>query len=194
MSKYSICTRTKEWPLCFEFLVKNRRKRKTKRPIWLLAAMEPSVQYDVIYYNSRDSISIRRTLSTDIWSCAFRHSTERYNPAREITMCNENDISYFQYQMPPNYLHIWPRGKFMMIALPNQDKTWTVTLFMPFTNFAKLQSADDLLQFFQEFFPDAIDLIGEKRLITDFFRASPQHLISIKVSKLSLLRRRILSG
>ena len=33
--------------------------------------------------------------------------------------------------MPPNYLHIWPRGKFMMIALPNQDKTFTVTLFMP---------------------------------------------------------------
>lgn len=89
--------------------------------------------------------------------------------------------------MPPNYLHIWPRGKFMMIALPNQDQTWTVTLFMPFTNFAKLQTADDLLQFFQQFFPDAIDLIGEKRLISDFFRAKPQHLISIKVSDLSLL-------
>ncbi len=33
--------------------------------------------------------------------------------------------------MPPNYLHIWPRGTFMLIALPNQDKSFTVTLFMP---------------------------------------------------------------
>lgn len=92
-----------------------------------------------------------------------------------------SSIIHFQYQMPPNYLHIWPRGKFMMIALPNQDKTWTVTLFMPFTNFATLQTADNLLAFFREYFPDAVDLIGEKRLIIDFFRATPQHLVSIKV-------------
>lgn len=32
---------------------------------------------------------------------------------------------------PPNALHIWPRGEFMMIALPNPDKSYTVTLFMP---------------------------------------------------------------
>ena len=36
-----------------------------------------------------------------------------------------------QFAMPPNYLHIWPRGQFMMIALPNQDKSFTVSLFMP---------------------------------------------------------------
>ena len=30
-------------------------------------------------------------------------------------------------------LHIWPRGKFMMIGLPNQDKSFTCTLFAPFT-------------------------------------------------------------
>ena len=35
------------------------------------------------------------------------------------------------FAMPANYLHIWPRGHFMMIALPNQDKSFTVTLFMP---------------------------------------------------------------
>lgn len=86
-----------------------------------------------------------------------------------------------EYQMPPNYLHIWPRGKFMMIALPNQDKTWTVTLFMPFVHFKEIQTFDDLLQFFGENFPDAIDLIGEKRLLNDFFKATPQHLVSVKV-------------
>lgn len=83
--------------------------------------------------------------------------------------------------MPANFLHIWPRGKFMMIALPNQNKSWTVTLFMPFSNFERIQTFDVLLDFFGEYFPDAIDLIGRKRLLQDFFAATPQHLVSIKV-------------
>lgn len=83
--------------------------------------------------------------------------------------------------MEKNYLHIWPRGKFMMIALPNQDKSWTVTLFMPFLNFESIKTIDDLLAFFTENFPDAIDLIGQKRLISDFFKATPQYLVSVKV-------------
>lgn len=37
--------------------------------------------------------------------------------------------------MVPNHLHIWPRGDMMMIALPNHDGSWTVTLFMPFSRF-----------------------------------------------------------
>lgn len=69
----------------------------------------------------------------------------------------------------------------MMIALPNQDKSWTVTLFMPFKNFEQIETIDDLLIFFCANFPDAIDLIGEKRLVNDFFKAKPQHLVSIKV-------------
>lgn len=69
----------------------------------------------------------------------------------------------------------------MMIALPNQDKSWTVTLFMPFSNFEQIKTIDDLLEFFAENFPDAINLIGKKRLIDDFFKATPQYLVSVKV-------------
>lgn len=69
-----------------------------------------------------------------------------------------------------------------MIALPNQDKSWTVTLFMPFANFELIKSIDDLFEFFGQYFPDSIDLIGQKRLATDFFNATPQHLVSVKVS------------
>ncbi|CAH0406619.1 unnamed protein product [Chilo suppressalis] len=84
------------------------------------------------------------------------------------------------FQMPANYLHIWPRGTFMMIALPNQDCSWTVTLFMPFTNFKKLDSKEKLLQFFEKYFPDSIPLIGKKKLIEDFFSGSPSPLVSVK--------------
>ncbi|MBL0190755.1 MAG: hypothetical protein IPQ18_05255 [Saprospiraceae bacterium] len=34
------------------------------------------------------------------------------------------------FAMDPNALHIWPRGDFMMIALPNLDRSFTVTLFL----------------------------------------------------------------
>lgn len=51
--------------------------------------------------------------------------------------------------MPANYLHIWPRGQYMMIALPNQDKSWTVTLFMPFEIFNSLDTPETLLDFFK---------------------------------------------
>lgn len=83
--------------------------------------------------------------------------------------------------MEVNYLHIWPRGQFMMIALPNEDKTWTVTLFMPFSHFEQIKESEELLHFFSENFPDAINLIGEQRLNKDFFKATPQYLVSIKV-------------
>ncbi len=56
--------------------------------------------------------------------------SQTYIPHQYLELCipaTDDD----DFAMPPNYLHIWPRGQFMMIALPNQDKTFTVTLFMP---------------------------------------------------------------
>lgn len=84
--------------------------------------------------------------------------------------------------MPKNYLHIWPRNTFMMIALPNLDCTWTVTLFMPFKQFKILDSPEMLLQFFEKYFPDSVPLIGKEKLICDFFTSKPSPLVSVKVS------------
>jgi kynurenine 3-monooxygenase len=66
-----------------------------------------------------------------------------------------------EYLLPPNHLHIWPRGNFMMIALPNQDHTFTCTLFMPLVMFEAIKNEQDLLKFFQENFNDSIELIGK---------------------------------
>lgn len=63
--------------------------------------------------------------------------------------------------MEVNYLHIWARNEYMMIALPNQDCTYTCTLFMPFEIFKSLKSQADVLQFFEHNFPDSIPLLGE---------------------------------
>lgn len=74
------------------------------------------------------------------------------------------------FRMDPHGLHIWPRGGFMMIALPNLDRTFTVTLFLPFegsASFDRLKYPEQLKPFFEENFPDAYphlpDLKGQFR-------------------------------
>ena len=64
-----------------------------------------------------------------------------------------------------DYLHIWPRGDYMLIALPNMDGSFTVTLFLSFSegkyNFDNLTSKEKISTFFEEQFPDALALIPD---------------------------------
>ncbi|KAJ1656588.1 kynurenine 3-monooxygenase, mitochondrial precursor [Dispira simplex] len=85
-----------------------------------------------------------------------------------------------QHAMDPHHLHIWPRHTFMMIALPNPDYSFTCTLFMPFEKFGQLTTREELLTFFDCYFPDAVPLIGEDRLVTDYFRNPKGSLMSVK--------------
>lgn len=65
------------------------------------------------------------------------------------------------FLLEPHALHIWPRGSFMMIALPNLDRTFTCTLFWPFAgepSFASIQGDDAVRGFFERTFPDAVSL------------------------------------
>ncbi|XP_064174169.1 kynurenine 3-monooxygenase [Anguilla rostrata] len=96
----------------------------------------------------------------------------------ELTMPPHNG----DFAMEPNYLHIWPRNTFMMIALPNQDKTFTCTLFMPFEDFEKITTEEEVMGFFQTYFPDSIPLIGEVAIKRDYFRLPAQAMVSVKCS------------
>ncbi len=85
------------------------------------------------------------------------------------------------FQMEKNALHIWARGSFMMIALPNFDASFTCTLFLSHTgenSFAQLDNEKSLLQFFQTNFADAIPLMPT--LIEDFFANPTGNLGTIK--------------
>ncbi|EDW08476.1 kynurenine 3-monooxygenase [Drosophila mojavensis] len=99
-----------------------------------------------------------------------------------------------EFQMPPNYLHIWPRDSFMMIALPNQDKSFTVTLSMPFEVFEQLKTQQQLLDFFRTHYADALPLIGEQQLIKDFFKSRPQHLMSVKCKPYHYMDKALILG
>ncbi|XP_018593530.1 kynurenine 3-monooxygenase [Scleropages formosus] len=87
-----------------------------------------------------------------------------------------------QFALAPNFLHIWPRNTFMMIALPNLDKTFTCTLFMPFDEFDKITTGEQVLDLFQTYFPDAVPLIGADALKRDYFRLPAQAMVSVKCS------------
>ena len=81
---------------------------------------------------------------------------------REILLPANADGSY---KLDKNALHIWPRGRFMLIALANEDGSFTCTLFMPFENdeysFDKLKTKENVDTFFKNVFPDFHDLMPD---------------------------------
>ncbi len=91
------------------------------------------------------------------------------------------------FAIEPNALHIWPRHKFMMIALPNFDGSFTCTLFLAHKNppvhaggssFEALATKESLLNFFNKEFPDAVPLMPT--LTDDFFTNPTGNLGTIK--------------
>ncbi|MBK8493675.1 MAG: FAD-dependent monooxygenase [Chitinophagaceae bacterium] len=78
-------------------------------------------------------------------------------------------------------LHIWPRGNYMMIALPNMDGSFTCTLFFPFdgeVSFASLDTKEKVKTFFEKTFSDALPLMPT--LESDFFNNPTSSLVTVK--------------
>jgi kynurenine 3-monooxygenase len=68
------------------------------------------------------------------------------------------------YAMAHDALHIWPRGNFMLIALPNADGSFTATLFLPTrgtVSFEALASPAAIEGFLHAEFPDAYALMPD---------------------------------
>ncbi|XP_017796461.1 PREDICTED: kynurenine 3-monooxygenase [Habropoda laboriosa] len=85
-----------------------------------------------------------------------------------------------EYAMSGEHLHIWPREEFMMIALPNDDNTFTGNIFAPFSILDKLKTPQQLLNFYAKQFPDLLEFMGREKLVNDYFEREPKTLISIK--------------
>jgi kynurenine 3-monooxygenase len=97
---------------------------------------------------------------------------------KELTIPPAADGSY---RMEPNALHIWPRGGFMMIALPNLDRSFTCTLFLPHRGtpgFNQLGTREAASGWFAETFPDAVPLLTD--LEDEFFRNPTGGLVTVR--------------
>ena len=85
------------------------------------------------------------------------------------------------FLMEKNALHIWPRGNYMLIALPNVDGSFTCTLFFPFEgepSFESLKTPEQARSFFDKTFANASALMPD--LEKEFFTNSTSSLVTVK--------------
>ena len=111
---------------------------------------------------------------TDGAGSSLRKSYENQFPEFSVTQ-NFLTHGYKELEIPADinghhiiskdHLHIWPRGDYMLIALPNRDGSFTVTLFLSYSegeyNFDNLVSEKKIIEFFKKDFPDTLALIPD---------------------------------
>ncbi len=112
----------------------------------------------------------------------FSFSQEYLNHGyKELSILPTETGNYKTYK---NALHIWPRSSFMLIALPNLDGSFTVTLFLSYAegeyNFNNLTTPELVTEFFQKEFPDALAIMPN--LVDDFFENPTAALGTVKCS------------
>lgn len=100
------------------------------------------------------------------------------------------------FRIEPHALHIWPRGGYMLIALPNLERSFTVTLFLPndgpHPSFATVQSVDEARALFEREFPDALAHIPA--LAEDFIAHPTSPLATLYLDRWHLDGRAVLVG
>lgn len=89
---------------------------------------------------------------------------------KELTIAPDQNGNH---RLEKNAFHIWPRGKFMLIAMPNLDGSFTCTLFLPFegpVSFEQLKTKKDARDFFKNYFPTVTKEIED---LADSFEKNP---------------------
>jgi kynurenine 3-monooxygenase len=100
-----------------------------------------------------------------------------------------------KHVLESNALHIWPRGNYMLIALPNVDGTFACILFLPFEgqdSFAHLTTHSAVVKFVEARFPDVIPLLPD--LAGSFFANPTGSMVTIKCSPWHVEGRVLLLG
>jgi kynurenine 3-monooxygenase len=112
---------------------------------------------------------------------------------KEITIPANRDGGF---KTEKNALHIWPRGEDMLIALPNLDGSFTVTLFLPYSNsdycFDNLTTAEKVEEYFLKEYPDAVALMPD--LAKEFFENPTGPLGTIKCAPWTSYGKTLLMG
>ena len=119
-----------------------------------------------------DVVSYNRVFGTDGAFSAVRDRmmrSDRFNFEQRYLEHGYKEVSMqpdaeSAFKMRPDALHIWPRGDFMLMALPNPDGTFTCTLFAPYAGpngLDGLQTREQTATYFETHFPDVLPLIPD---------------------------------
>lgn len=141
--------------------------------------------------NEATQVQAERIFGADGAFSAVRsvlQKTERFEYSQSYLEYGYKELSIApgengNWQLEKNALHIWPRGQYMMIALPNLDGSFTCTMFFPYEgehSFSALKTEADVTKFFQEVFPDAVPLMPT--LVDDYFSNPTGTLVTVKCS------------
>lgn len=85
------------------------------------------------------------------------------------------------WALAPDALHIWPRGRYMLIGFANPDRTFTCALHLPVEgepSIATIAGERDLIALFERSFPDVLPLLPD--LARDYFTASPSRMVTVR--------------
>jgi len=112
--------------------------------------------------------------------------TDRYNYSQQYLQHGYKELTIppaadGSHRLEKNALHIWPRGGYMLIALPNMDGSFTCTLFFPFQgnpSFETLNTKEKVTALFNEVFKDAVPLMPA--LEEDFFANPTGSLMTVR--------------
>ncbi len=148
-----------------------------------------TVQFFDTENNESKHLTFDRVFGTDGAFSAVRNRLqrlERYDYSQEYLNHGYKELEIppgpdGKHQLDVTSLHIWPRGEFMMIGLPNVDGSITCTLFMAYEGkdaFENLKDEKTIRAFFEQHFPDAAPLMPE--LVEDFNNNPTGSLVMIK--------------
>ena len=120
-----------------------------------------TVQADVIFGTDGAGSSLRKSYEKQF--PAFKVSQEFLTHGyKELEIPADKNGGHL---ISKEHLHIWPRGDYMLIALPNMDGSFTVTLFLSYSegsyNFDNLITKEKIIEFFEKDFPDTLTLIPD---------------------------------
>ncbi len=115
---------------------------------------------DVVIGTDGAGSVVRRTMMKHTPELLFNYSQDFLRHGYKELSISPN--AQGQWKIEKEVLHIWPRGSFMIIALPNLDGSFTLTMFHPFfteVGFNNLNSKDKVSEFFEEYYPDLLPYI-----------------------------------
>jgi kynurenine 3-monooxygenase len=87
------------------------------------------------------------------------------------------------YPIDKKSLHIWPRGDHMLMALPNLNGSFTMTVYLPRSGdngFEKIKNSEDVRAFFEKHYPDSREYMPE--YASEFMENPQGRLGTVKVS------------
>ncbi len=153
---------------------------------------------------TKQTVHAQRVIGTDGSGSVLREALKHKEPSFQLSE-DRHAYGYKElailpaagggFKMEKNALHIWPRGDFMLMALPNIDGSFTVTLFYAHKgaqSFEQLTNEAELRAFFETTFPDVIPLIPD--YAEQFFANPTGAMVTVKCAPWNYADKLLLLG